>query len=489
MKNVVRIFALLLALLMVASCFIACKKDDEGNEGDEGGNNVISTSGEYQSKLPDMDWGGSTYLVLGMSSASNLTWENFEISRDEMPDDTVGKAVWERNDAIKQRYGIIVEQELADNSSHRIQPYYASNEHKYDLVLYQVEGVFGHAQSGFLLDLNSVEYIDLEHPSWNEFVTEQFTFNGKLFCTTGDFLLQDKGHLTGLYYNREMARDAGDGYLEDLVTSGQWTLDKFNEIVKAYGEDTSGDGAKGGEADTFGLCGDKWYYLCLSAGAGYRASTVKDGIVEMAGAGDNILNILDKVGKVFFDSSSTFITESVRPLDYARSQAIFRDGRALMYGGFISEISTEIADITFEMGILPFPKYDADQAAFYSQVNPKYSTLIAVPKTVIDSGYSGFGVQALNEASTDTTYNAYIEVKCKLQDSFDQRMSDMYSLIFENPVYDLVILGDFGNITRAMMEEIPSEKNSSRYATYYSKRSEAAEEEVKELMDDFALLS
>ena len=109
MKNWVRIFALILALLMVAGCFVACKKEDEkGNEGNKEGNNEITTSGEYQSKLPeDMDWGGDSYLVLGQSDQSNKAWKCFEIAREEMPDDVVGKAVWERNDALKQKYNFV----------------------------------------------------------------------------------------------------------------------------------------------------------------------------------------------------------------------------------------------------------------------------------------------------------------------------------------------------------------------------------------------
>ena len=490
MKKFLRLAALFLALLMISSCFAACKKDE--TQDDEGGaqnSGVVSTSGgEYVSKLPaQKDFGGEEYLVLGQSGDANPAWRTFEISREELTDDVVGKAVWERNDAIKQKYNLIISEELVTHSYQHIQTFYASNEDKYDMIMVQLIGAFGHIQSGYHLDLTSVDYVDFEHPSWNDYTIEQFTFGDAVYMASSDFNLQNKAQLSCIFYNREMARDAGDGYLEDIVSADEWTLDKYNEIVSAYSEDVSGNGVKGDEEDVFGSCGDMWNFLGFAAGAGYRASTVVDGNVQMAGAGDNILNILDKVGKFFFNSQAHFITEAKKPLDYYRSQNIFKDGRALCFAGEIVDYDEGINEVSFEVGVLPFPKYDSAQKDHYTQVNFAYSSLCAIPKTVFDVELAGFGLQVLAEYSTDTTYEAYIETKCKLQDSFDQRMSDMYEIIFENPVYDLVILGDFGNIRRAMISEIPTSKQTSRYSTLYSAREESAQEEIDELKEDLGL--
>ena len=489
MKKIIRIFSLLLALLMVASCFVACKKDNGGEQGGsqtQGGGTVATVQGEYVSKLPEeMDWGGEEYLVLGQNETSNAAWKTFEIAREELPDDVVGKAVWERNDAIKQKYNLTVTEELVSMSYSHIQSFYASNEDKYDMVMYQLEGLFSHIQDGYLHDLTTLNYVDFDHPTWNDYTNEQLIFGTAIYSVSSDFNLQNKGQLSCLHYNREMARDAGDGYLEDLVKNNEWTLDKYTELVKAYAADTGGNGSKGDyQTDTFGTCGDEWNYLVFSVGAGYRASTVVDGKVQMAGAGDNILNILNKVGAFFFDSQSSFITESITPLDYGRSGAVYKDGRSLFMA---SQVISYDPELSFEHAVLPVPKFDANQEKYYSQVNPKYSSLCAVPMTVVDTDLAGFGLEVLAEYSTKTTYEAYIETKCKLQDSFDQRMSDMYDIIFENPVYDIVIVGDFGNIRRAMMTEIPTMKNPSRYSNLYSKRYENAQDEIDEIMTDLGI--
>ena len=493
MKKVIRIFALLLALLMVASCFMACKKDGDGDDDGDGAakneNTVATVEGEYESKLPeDMDWAGEEYLVLGQNTSGNEAWYTFEIAREELGEDVVGKAVWERNDAIKQKYNLIVTEELVTKSYSHIQQFYASNEDKYDMVMYQLEGLVPHIQSNYLLDLTAVNYIDFDHPTWNDYTNSQLTFGTAIYATSSDFNLQNKAQLSCIFYNREMARDAGDGYIEDLIAQNKWTLDKYNELVKAYSEDTGGNGSKGDyEDDTFGACGDVWNFLTYAAGAGYRASTVTDGKVEMAGAGDNILSILDKVGAFYFDSQSCFRTEVPKPLDYGRSNDMFMEERALFICSQVVEYDREYVDATFELGVLPLPKYDEAQEKYYSQVNPSYSSLCALPKTAVDTDLAGFGLEVLAEYSTKTTYEAYIEQKCKLQDSFDQRMSDMYSLVFENPVYDLVIVCDFGNIGRAMKSEVPGSGKASRYSTLYEKRYEVAQEEINEIMTDLGI--
>ena len=492
MKNTIRIFSLLLALLMVTGCFVACGKKDDDNSGSGNGAQttagvVATTEGEYVSKLPEeMDWGGEEYLILGQNTTSNEAWYTFEIAREELPSDVVGKAVWERNDAIKQKYNFVITEELVSMSYKHIQTYYASNEDKYDMVMYQLEGLFSHIQDGYLHDLTTVNYIDFDHPTWNDYTNEQLTFGTAIYSVNSDFNLQNKGQLSCLFYNREMARDAGDGYLEDLVKNNEWTLDKYTELVKAYAADTGGNGTKGDyQTDTFGTAGDEWNFLVFSVGAGYRASTVVDGKLQMAGAGDHILSILDKVGAVFFDTQSSFITESITPLDYGRSGKIYEEGRSLFME---SQVISYDPELSFEHAVLPTPKYDAAQEKFYSQVNPKYSSLCAVPMTVVDTEFAGFGLEVLAEYSTETSYEAYIETKCKLQDSFDQRMSDMYEIIFENPVYDLVIVGDFGGFRTVMMSQIPEGKNTSRYSNLYGKKYENAQDEIDEIMSDLGIV-
>ena len=489
MKNIIRIFALILALLMVATCFVACNGKKKGDPAASSSNLGPSTplDSEYVSKLPaEKDWGGEEYLVIGQNTNGNAAWYTFEIARETETNDVVGKAVYERNLAIKEKYNLVVKEELQSQSYTYIQSYYSSNEDKYDMAMYQLEGIFGHAQDGYLKDISTLEYIDFDHPTWNKSTNDQLTLGTSVFATNSKFNLQNKGQISALFYNRELARNAGDGYIEDLVTSNQWTLDKYTELVKKYADDKDGNGALGDFGDAFGTCGDVWNFLTYAQGAGYRASTVVNGEVQLVGAGEAVINILKEVGDFYWDAQSCFRTEVRTGFSYSDSINMFLDGRSL-FGCFqVLDKDNQLSAVSFEMGVLPSPKLNSSQESFYSTVNFRYSSLCAVPYTVMDTSFAGFGLEALAEysAAPGSTYEAYIETKCKTQNSVDQRMYDMYEIIFSNPVYDIAIVGNFGTIKDIITSKVPKEGNASSYATLYQANSEAAVNKINELMED-----
>ena len=221
MKNIIRIFALILALLMVTTCFVACGDKEKGDPAASSSNLGPSTplESEYVSKLPaEKNWDGEEYLVIGQNTNGNVAWHNFEIARETETTDVVGKAVYDRNLAIKEKYNLVVKEELQAQAYTYIQTYYSSNEDKYDMVMYQLEGIFGHAQDGYLQDISSLEYIDFDHPTWNKSTNDQLTLGSSIFATNSKFNLQNKGQISCLFYNRELARNAGDGYSANRVS-------------------------------------------------------------------------------------------------------------------------------------------------------------------------------------------------------------------------------------------------------------------------------
>ena len=213
MKTFLRIFSLILVVIMLASCFVAC--NDDGGK-DKESDTLVNTNNN-DTKLPDMDLGGITYTILGGDNPDWVHLDNFEIAYDELPEDVVGQAVYNRNQALKDKYNFIVTQTLAADTSATAKIALESGDDLYDLVLYKPVTVQAHAQEGYLLDLYNVKYIDLENKSWSQYINDQLTIGDKLYYTTNDFLLLDKARAFYLFYNRELASDLKLGYFEDLV--------------------------------------------------------------------------------------------------------------------------------------------------------------------------------------------------------------------------------------------------------------------------------
>ena len=120
MKTSLRILALLCALIMLMGCFVGCKKKqtDDPVETTTGEVTTGEEAKEIEFSLPEKDWKGEECLVLGSAAGEKNDapqFENLEIWREDVVDDVVGKAVWERNLILKNKFNFEVNQKLVGN--------------------------------------------------------------------------------------------------------------------------------------------------------------------------------------------------------------------------------------------------------------------------------------------------------------------------------------------------------------------------------------
>ena len=492
MKNSLRILALLCALLMLLTCFVGCRKDPDDNKGNGGGGNGSLAN----SSLPAADWNGEECLVLGHSGAKTKQFENLEIWREEMTDDVVGKAVWERNTLLKETYNFEVKQNLVDVVKNEMADLYKSGEDLYDICLYRPLDAAQHAEQEFLLDLASVEYIDLDHASWDQNARNDLAITGKLYFTVSDFLLQDKDRTEVLFYNREMARVNGWGYLEDQVTGNGWTVEYFAGLVKAASKDgnsnlTLGEFKDDGSGDYFGLGLPAYQSLATFAfGAGVKISYLDDaGEVVIVNDKEATGNVIDAVGVFLFNKTQSLFVTDLPNTEYQEHIELFGWEKELFCSDVLSSLdrihtgATISQLVDFEYSFLPYPKANASQDRYYSTPSGTTGAVVAIPYTVSDAAQSGFFLQALSEASTDTTLVAYYEIKCKIQNAQDQRASDMLDILFESVRYDVGAMYDFGGLATMYTDFAKLKRN--RFENQFDSRYQNALIAAQEIMDNF----
>ncbi len=455
------------------------------------------------SSLPDADWGGEECLVLGHAAQGTPQFENLEIWREDAADDIIGRAVWERNKYLKDTYNFEVKQRLVRSVKEEMNPLLASGEDLYDICIYRPFDAARHASEGCLLDLSTIDYIDLEHPSWDQNVTEQLAVGGKVFFTTSDFLLQDKDRTEVIFYNREMARQANKGYLEDNVKNGTWTVEYFGGLVKEFSTDGNGNHQLGdykadGTGDYFGLGLPSYDSLATFAfGAGIKLSELdEDGYITIVNAQEHSSNIIDALGAFLFQpTQSFFVTDmpTYHNLDiyYKAHQELFAWEKMMFCSDVLSSLdrihegATMSEMIDFEYSFLPHPKYASGMNTWYTST-PSYTTgaVVAIPITVADQERSGFFLQALSEASTSTSLFAFYEQKCKIQNSQDDLAYEMLDIIFDNVRYDIAAMYDFGRLY-TMLSQIGQIKRNN-FDTAFQQRYEAARSAADAIMDEFA---
>lgn len=490
MKKFIKITSFVLALIMIAAVFASCAKKD--GDGAESTGPQVQTSGNGGNDVADLeviDWGGMEYRVLGRSNEANgYSWAwHFEVDREEMSEDVVGKAVWERNLKMRETYGIEVKSYLESDCNDKADIALGSGDDLYDLMLLSPEKFTPLSKQGYMLDLFSLDYINLEHDAWQDYPNEQLSMGGKLYYTTNKFLLQDKNRSWLFFYNRDMAKNLNLGHFEDLVFEGTWTIDKVVELAKKASSEFDGqDGMT--RADKWGVATAEHYsFAQIAYGAGFRLTEKGvDGYPELIGAVDSVMQILDKVYTLTGNYDIYFCDQRVAPngvVDYNDcAYHIFYDGRALFHPGVLSQLDslfdTTPMDCNFEYAPLPNPKYDAKQESYYSIPNLGNGSLLGVPSTVVDTAFAGYALELISELSVDTTYEAYIEEKCLLQDVVDQDSADCLRLVFDGIVYDVAFICNIGNLGLMMRNDMGKYRENV-YARLYGQKSVVAENAIE----------
>jgi hypothetical protein len=237
---------------------------------------------------------------------------------------------------------------------------------------------------------------------------------GRLYYTSNKFLLQDKHRSFILFYNRDMATELNLGRLEQLVFDGTWTVDKVIELSRQATADTDGQPGMTKE-DTWGAGAVEHYSFAQWAyGAGFRFTNPgANGYPELAGASDRIMQILDKVYSLTGNSEVYYCDQmETGKCDYDDSiETAYYDGRVLVCCIPLSVLEKVPEKVDFAFGVLPNPKFDEEQEDYYALPNLGNGSLFSIPATIVDTAFTGFALQALTEASVDTSYKAYIETK------------------------------------------------------------------------------
>lgn len=428
--------------------------------------------------LPDTDWNGRTFTVLGTDNTTYPQFSNLEICSDALTGDIVNDAVYNRNSALEEKYDVKFAKISKDNwgsteEVNTLTKAVASGDTTYDLAFMTLDKVGSVVSGGSFMDMSALQYVDYTKPYWNSEVNASVSIDGKLFFTTSDYSLQDKRRTYILVYNRDLAKNYNLTGAVDLVKNGGWTTEVMQTWSETVSADLDGDG-KRTDADCYGVVMDSYNAfqafitgcenniitkgdndkLALTANNEHMISSI-DKIIALTCNTDNALFCNDFSGKVSYDFWSV-------------STHVFDAGNALFNAVFTCSLQKFSADTEFDYGVLPFPKFDETQDYYYDFPDIIGVMVFGVPKSAGDPAFTGFMLEALSAASTDTSLYAYYQVSCKDKYTYDQDSADMLDLIFEHISYDLGTIFSFGGINSILNDKIPSQKKNN-FASLYAK--------------------
>ncbi len=414
----------------------------------------------------DVNYNGKEFNIL-----TNSGFWSEKIDEESESEDPVSSAIYQRNRAIEQRYGVKINEVQNDSPKTAIQTSYNAGTDDYDAVSLCASDCASLAVNGYFQDLYNIDNLNLEKYYWDQALIRDLSVDDKLFYATGDLFYTPLAGTFVILFNKKMQGDYDLPDFYDMVRNKTWTVDYLTQLVNdpAYGYKDNGDGAVD-VADTYSFAIQRECYLAFFYGLGGKL-TVKDsaGMPEANLTTRTNLTLVEKINALTNTGDNVidtheWITGPTATSDFASVRAFF-EGRALFFSSNISNVD-QFREMEYDFGVLPLPLFD-ENSDYYSFV---YSgaNVVAIPmQNKEDASFAGFVLEALCAESYQTLTPAYYEKVLKGKYQRDEESYEMIDIACRNRVWDLGYVCNFASICDPFTDQI--KKGANTFASFMSK--------------------
>ena len=486
-----KVLCVLLAILLFVLQTVSCGGNSGGNGDGDSTKNAIADENNadenkeaaqeetkdpnYVSDLGENDFGGYVFHVMGRYiDQEDGSWNTFEIYAEEEDGNLINDAVYRRNRILEEKYNIEIKQTRMYNTLLQPVRKAISAGEEYDIVLPPQRESATLATEGLLTDLKTVPHLNFAKGYWNQNLEKYTAINNKVFFCTGDLNIMDKQATYVFYFNKEMNADLGLDDPYRLVREGKWTMDAFNSMLKDVTRDLNGDG-KYNKEDRFGLVMygglDIFNYF---AGESIVNKT-NDGGLEITFNNERTLRAIDKGIEVLTGN------QAFSAAGWEEGQNMFQDGQGLFYMEVLDKTG-QLRGMEVPFGVLPPPKLDEAQPQYHTIIHD-HGQFFCIPANTPDVDRTGFILEAIAEASTDTLKKAYYDLNLTTKFVRDEDSVEMIELIMQGVIFDIGMIYGLGNMNNIVGNSI--KKKDNNFASDYEKNIEKAQASLQKFTDAF----
>ena len=483
---------MLVSMTMLASC----NSDSDESSTASSSDNKSGSIEDYVD-MPEFKWADdddfSEFRVAIYSNEQQGTYfcEDIQPNLYSTTDASLNAAVTQRNDEILAKYGVTVVGIPVADVAETIKNDVSSNLKEYHAALPFMPRAATLAQDDFLYDLNEFkDYLHFDQPWWDQSATESLSIGGKLYFNAGDISIMSKIVSTAITFNKEMLKKSfPDVDLYQMVKDKEWTFDKMIEMSKEVTADT--DGTPGMTyTDTWGLSsayGDVSIFY-IGGGKNYIKKDSDDipvVAINEAASTTSIQRILENLQLV---DEWVFHCDTVPDASqkWVISLDVFGQNRALFRTSAFSAIKKlRQYDDADDFGIVPTPLLDDNQDEYATYCSARMAYGIVIPKSLSrnEAEFSAFMIEVMAFGGMKYITPAYYDTTLKYRDLRDDESAELLDLIFDNVVYDLGIIYDFGGIS-SMIESL-MKSSSTGIASEYESKSNVIQTAIETCLDAY----
>ncbi len=355
------------------------------------------------------------------------------ITAQEYNGDIINDAIVKRTIDLEENLGvrIIVE----DVGYQQIINVSKSGDRPHDIGTATLSEIMNVVNAGVTVNLRDVDSCGLDNPWWDGNANQKFRIGDNLYYTLSDFFITGIDNARAVYFSKDLAEDLRLGSLYELVDKNEWTIEKMQELSMVA---LASDGSRYGivnNATTF-------YEVMLTGCDEEIVKIADDGIPYFATAEetDRFIDVYTKLLDLFSKEGQYLITAT----DTGRQ--MFMENKSLFTTDTMFLCSHLRMNSTNDFGIMPVPKFDADQER-YLHVSPNPDVFFILDSA--DNGLIDRCGSILNYASyySSQYYSdkalmpCYFDLAITTRSAPDLESSGNLQIVHDNISYVIKIVG------------------------------------------------
>ena len=236
--------------------------------------------------------------------------------------------------------------------------------------------------------------------------------------------------------------------------------------------------------DIFGVAAQTTLGFMMTMGAGEMLAS-KDAedypIIVASTNADRFVNVVDYL------TAKIAGNQGIYQGDDEVIREIFGNGRSLFYAEVLMHAQTMRQNYDLSFGIIPMPKYNADQENYYQYSTGRNTTVICFPHTAKgdDLDMASFMVEAMAIESVETVTPAYYEICLKGRYADDAESAAMLDIITSSVATDFAEVFGWASFHTTIQNAISA---GTPISSILKKNAQAAEKIMKNTINSFKKL-
>jgi len=495
MSKIKTLIALIIVISMLA-LLVSCNNTASDTSKDNASTDPTSQAEQSEtsedeeyvlfSNLPDKNYGGDTITFLVTGDYQAIYYSQEIMPHDSSPE-LISDAVSERNSLVEEKFGVKIAEIRTASDGEMVTLIRANAQASpslYDVVCPYIPSASALSLENIFYNLYTLDNIHLDMPYWDQTAVEDMSIANKLYFCTGDMSLLTLGCTHAIVFNKSFVEDGRVEDLYNIVESGEWTYDKLYELGKSVTADS--DGVTGmTSTDTYGFILNQNFPTSMYLGSGNKLIGKDTNDMPLLALGSSTsADIVSKLVNIINDASCCAAIESFSDYSLRGKNNVWELATAMVAEGNTLFRAVAIIDVPdlgaydCSFGLLPTPKYTVEQENYYSNVSVVYATAYAIPTSNASRVEEvSIILDALMQASTDTTKYAYYEQLLKGRRIQDPESEAVLDDIFGHRVYDLGIVYAWGGVNNVINTVVWSGSNT------FSSSLDSIEDAVKTQME------